>query len=78
MRRNPIKHGCIESEWLLVEPGGRRRRHHIRFRAYTLAELAKMLDVAGLTVAQTWGDFEGRDYRLDSRRLILLAEKRGG
>ena len=36
-----------------------------------------MLARAGLVIRQVWGDFEGGDLTLDSRRLIVLAEKRG-
>jgi SAM-dependent methyltransferase len=74
-RRFDLLAGRIESEWSRVSARGRRSRHQIRFRAYTLAELAKMLGLVGLTVIQTWGDFDGSDYGLDTRRLILLAEK---
>jgi hypothetical protein len=42
---------------------------------YTLTELAGMLSDAGLVPGQTWGAFDGRDYDMDSRRMIVLAEK---
>ncbi len=66
-----------ESQWLLVTPGGRRKRHTIRLRWYTLTELAKMLSRAGMTVRQVWGGFDGQEYGLDSPRMIVLAEKEG-
>jgi hypothetical protein len=42
---------------------------------YTLRELTGMLERAGLCFRQAWGGFDGRDYSLDSRRIIVLAEK---
>jgi SAM-dependent methyltransferase len=74
-RRFDLLTGRIESEWSMVPPGGRRRRHRISFRAYTLAEFTKMLGRAGLSVARTWGDFDGSDYGLESPWMIVLAEK---
>jgi SAM-dependent methyltransferase len=76
-RRFDLLTGRIESEWSLLPPGGRRRRHRISFRVYTLAEFAKMLDRAGLSVARAWGDFDGSDYGLESPWMIVLAGKRG-
>ncbi len=64
-----------ESIWMLITPAGRRRVHRINFRLYTLTELAKMLSRAGMQVRQSWGGFDGRDYGLDSRRMMVLAEK---
>ena len=64
-----------ESIWMVIPPRGRRRMHRVSFRLYTLTEMAKMLSRAGLTVRQTWGDFDGREYDLNSRRMIVLGEK---
>jgi len=65
-----------ESLWMLITPDGQRRTHRISFRLYTLTELAGMLSRAGLAVRRTWGGFDGREYGLNSRRMIVLAEKR--
>jgi SAM-dependent methyltransferase len=66
-----------ESVWMLIAPDGERRVHRLSPRLYTLTELAKMLSRAGLSVRRTWGGFDGREYGLDSRRMIVLAEKAG-
>lgn len=66
-----------ESLWMLITPDGQRRTHRISFRLYTLTELAGMLSRAGLAVRRTWGGFDGREYGLNSRRMIVLAEKAG-
>jgi SAM-dependent methyltransferase len=58
-----------------IHPDGTRSGHEIDLRMYTLKELADMLSRAGLAVRRTWGGFDGRDYDLDSRRMIVLSEK---
>lgn len=60
---------------LSIDSHGARDERHIDLRLYTLTELAKMLSRAGLEVRRTWGAFDGREYGLDSRRMIVLAEK---
>jgi hypothetical protein len=45
---------------------------------YTLTELVGMLARAGLTYRAAWGDLDGSPYTLDSRRMIVLAEKAVG
>ena len=64
-----------ESTWVLITRTGRRRVHRINLRLYTLTELAKMISRAGMRVRQVWGGFDGRDYGLNSQRMIVLAEK---
>ncbi len=57
--------------------GGRRDSvgHHIRL--YTLTEISRMLSQYGLTVAATFGSFEGAPYAIDTRRMIIAARKDG-
>jgi SAM-dependent methyltransferase len=59
----------------IVEPDGSRRAYDHAFRFYTLTELAGMLGRAGLAHRAAWGDFDGSPYTLESRRMIVLAEK---
>lgn len=59
----------------IIEPDGSRRAHHHIFRFYTLTELVGMLARAGLALRSAWGGFDGRDYTLDSWRMIVVAEK---
>jgi len=42
---------------------------------YTLPELESMLNSAGLSVIEVYGDIDERDYDSNSRRLITLSEK---
>lgn len=62
-------------QWFAVTPGGSRRHGRVDFRAYTLREFIGMLGRAGLRFRQVWGGFNGSDYSLDSRRMIVVAEK---
>lgn len=75
-RRFDFMSGRIYEELKVVEPEGRQRQTGTVVRLYTLTELARMLAGTGLEVAQTFGDFEGGDLTMDSRRMIVLAEKR--
>ena len=59
----------------MVAADGTRRSFQTMVRMYTLPELVSMLERAGLRFLRVWGDFDGGELGLDSRRLILLAEK---
>ena len=59
----------------IIEPDGSRRAYDHTFRFYTLTEFAGMLGRAGLAYRAVWGDFDGSPYTLDTRRMIVLAEK---
>jgi SAM-dependent methyltransferase len=67
--------GRSRSEWTAVAPDGSRRQGRVDVRAYILTELVGMLERAGLRLRQAWGGFDGQDYTLYSRRMIVLAEK---
>ncbi len=56
-------------------PGGMRVVVTHALRVYTLAELARMLQAAGLRVRETYGGVDGSACTLSSRRLIVLAER---
>jgi SAM-dependent methyltransferase len=60
---------------LSIRPDGSRRRRQIDLRMYTLKELSDMLSQTGLGVRRTWGGFDGREYGLNSRRMVVLSEK---
>ena len=42
---------------------------------YTLPELEKMLNQAGLRIKKVYGDIDGREYSFDTRRLITVSEQ---
>lgn len=58
-----------------IEPDGSRETITIPLRMYTLAELARMCAAAGLALTKAYGDFNGSNYGIDTRRLILVAQK---
>jgi SAM-dependent methyltransferase len=66
---------CNRIRWTAVAPDGCRRHGRVDVRVYTLREFVGMLGRAGLRFRQVWGGFNGSDYSLDSRRMIVLAEK---
>ncbi len=54
---------------------GERIQMSFATRAYTLVELTGMMTAAGFDVEGAWGDYQGSDYRVDSRRMIVLARR---
>jgi SAM-dependent methyltransferase len=67
--------GRSRIQWFAVTPDGSRRHGRVDFRVYTLREFVGMLERAGLCFRRVWGGFDGQEYSLDSRRMIVLAEK---
>lgn len=64
----------VEKE-IEVRRGGSTSIFRESVRAYTLEELAKMFEKAGLGIESAWGDFDGSPTGPDCPRLILLARK---
>ncbi len=62
---------------ILIGPDGHGREYGHRFRFYTLTEFFGMLASAGLTLAAHWGDFQGGEFTISRRRLLLLANRVG-
>ncbi len=60
---------------IIIDPAGSRRETGHVLRLYTLTEMAGMLRRAGLHLVQTFGGFDGEEYGIDSRRMIILAQK---
>ncbi len=54
---------------------GRLRSHRASERVYTLTEIKALLAQAGLAYRKSWGAADGEPYGLDSRRLVVLAQK---
>ena len=59
-----------------IAPDGSRREVRLTWRMYFYPEFAKMLNCAGLAPIQVFGDYDGSEYTWDSKRMIVLAEKR--
>jgi hypothetical protein len=62
---------------MLIQPhGGVEVTKEFDLRAYTCAELTALLARHGMQVSDVWGGADRGEYSSDSRRLILLAERR--
>jgi SAM-dependent methyltransferase len=59
----------------LLYPDGRRTELGHAARTYTLTELARMLARRGLQLQTTYGGLDGSPLTLDSRRLVVVADK---
>ncbi|MGA2409419.1 MAG: methyltransferase domain-containing protein [Candidatus Binataceae bacterium] len=60
----------------IIDPGGSSRDsigHHIRL--YTLTETIRLLERVGIRVTDVAGGFDGQSYAIDTRRMIILAQK---
>lgn len=73
--RLDLTRGRAETTRTLVYPDGRRRQQSISVRLFTLAEVCTMLERHNLAVRETYGDWQGGEYGIDSRRMIVLAER---
>ena len=63
----------------IVTPDGTRREspgHDVRL--YTLTELVRLLDGAGLRLSTVYGDYDGAPYAIDTPRMIVIAAKDKG
>ena len=63
-------------KFTIVGPHGGRREsigHHIRL--YTLTETTRLLQQVGLNVTGVFGGFDAEPYAIDTRRMIVLAQK---
>jgi SAM-dependent methyltransferase len=62
--------------FIVVDPKGGRRESigHI-IRLYTLTEMTRLLERVGMRVMAVFGGFEGEDYGIGTRRMIIVAKK---
>jgi len=70
--------GIQSGERLLIEPDGTRKRVLFHLRHFAPHELVEWLRRAGLETRALFGDFGGAPFKLDSPRLIAVAEKTAG
>ena len=59
----------------ILPDGTRNQMADLHMRLYSLTELTKMLAAAGLNLEQVYGGFRGEDYGVDTRRMIIVAQK---
>ena len=66
----------ITNSFTVTTPDG--TAHHtdgLTIRLYTLTELVRMLDTAGLVYRTVYGGYELERYGINSRRMIVVADK---
>jgi cyclopropane fatty-acyl-phospholipid synthase-like methyltransferase len=67
----------VKSRITLIEPStGALPAKEFDLRAYTCAELTALLARHGLAVRETWGGADRTAYSTESRRLVIVAERR--
>jgi SAM-dependent methyltransferase len=69
--------GRLSTSFVVVEPEGAQKEsvgHSLRL--YSLTELARMLDAAGLELQRVYGGVSGEPYGLDSVRMMLVTSRR--
>lgn len=62
--------------FIVVEQNGSRREsigHMIRL--YTLTEMTRLLERVGMRVSAVFGGFDGEEYSIGTRRMIIVARK---
>ncbi len=68
---------AVETDWTFIDASGRRTDYTVYLRCYGASELCRMLDAAGFTDMQTYGDLTGRPYDHTAARLVVRATKAG-
>jgi SAM-dependent methyltransferase len=59
----------------VIFPDNRRETWAHSIRAFTVAEVKKMVETAGLTLLSVYGDLDGTPYTMDSESAIFVAGK---
>ena len=60
---------------IVTADGTRRESPGHDVRLYTLTELVRLLDAAGLRMSATYGDYDGSPYAINTPRMIVVATK---
>ena len=70
--------GRNRTEWTVIYPDGSHTSHRTSQRFYTVPELERMLDLAGLKLDALYGDIAAElgPYSMESVHLVAVAEKR--
>ena len=60
---------------IVTADGTRRESPGHDVRLYTLTELVRLLDIAGLRLSATYGDYDSAPYAINTPRMIVVATK---
>lgn len=69
-------HSRVDAEWTLVQEGKVEKRSS-SIRIYTYRELCRLLEEVGFVNCEGYGSLSQEPFKLGSRRLYLVATKRG-
>ncbi len=71
-----VKKAQLHSKWVIINKNrGNSEAFEHNLRLYSLAQLRKILNKAGLIVVKAYGEYEEHDFQQDSPRLIVLSRK---
>lgn len=59
----------------VIFPDGRREAWEHSIRAFTVAEVKKMLEAVGMTLTAVFGSLDGEPFTMDSEAAIFVAER---
>jgi SAM-dependent methyltransferase len=65
----------LDNRRTVISRDGRKRETFLRFKVYTLHDLVRLVETAGMKVQKAYGGFDGRPYGLDTFRTVLMAQK---
>jgi SAM-dependent methyltransferase len=69
-----VEHSCIETKYTFVRDGNAHTQTGLHW-VYTLREIRRLLQEAGLQTKHVFGSLDGDPFRLGSSYLLLMAEK---
>jgi len=64
------------SREVYTEAGGEEEEHRLDLHIYSAAELATILRRAGFEPVELYGDFNGESFDFDSKRIVMISERR--
>jgi SAM-dependent methyltransferase len=70
---SPVE-GTVSTRRVLLRDGLRREYRRV-LRMYSASEMTTLVQSAGLHVSAYYGDFDGSRFGIDSRRMIVLAQR---
>jgi SAM-dependent methyltransferase len=73
-RRFDVADGTVVTR-RVVQCGSTRHEYRRVLRMYTMTELKTLLEQAGLRLERWYGDYDGSRFGLESKRMIVIAER---
>ncbi|MBI2914678.1 MAG: methyltransferase domain-containing protein [Firmicutes bacterium] len=72
-RIDPLRDRLVTERLIIMD--GKEHRRRMDLRLYSFVELKKMLERAGLSVTEVWGNLAGAEFKLESPRVVILSHK---